>query len=199
MTMQLFSCSLFAFSASLDAFIVGITYGIRRVHITFWQNLLVSFITLIGTVLSLGFGYILVPLLSPTTATFAGSILLILLGMYYILKYIFSALKDSFLIKEPSLREMQKTSSDSQLPLHLKELLVLGIALSFNNMGIGVGASIAGLSPIPTALFTLIFSIVFLGLGNRLGKLRILGNAGPFADVLSGVLLVGLGSSMLLF
>ena len=40
---------LFGISASLDALLVGIGYGLRKVRIRLWQNLTISLVTLAGT------------------------------------------------------------------------------------------------------------------------------------------------------
>ena len=192
--MQLFSSSLFAVSASLDALIVGITYGIKKVHIGFLTNLLVSLVTLAGTVVSIGLGLKLAPLFPPRAASLAGSAILILLGGYYILKFLIQALKKYLEKRQLTAAEMQHTSSAAPRDvLSLRETILLGIALSVNNMGIGIGASIAGLELLPAASATFIFSICFLYLGNRLGKMRFLRIADRFADPLSGLLLIGLG------
>lgn len=192
--MPLFSSSLFAVSASLDALIVGITYGIKKVHIGFWTNLLVSLITLAGTVVSIGLGLKLAPLFPAKAATLAGSAILILLGGYYILKFLIQAVKKYLANRQLTATEMQKTSSvPVRETLPLRETVLLGIALSVNNMGIGIGASIAGLELLPTAAATFLFSVCFLYLGNRLGKIRLLRIADRFADPLSGLLLIGLG------
>lgn len=192
--MQLFSSSLFAVSASLDALIVGITYGIKKVHISFLTNLLVSLITLAGTVISIGLGLKLAPLFPPQAATLAGSALLILLGGYYIIKYLVQAVKQYLASRQLTATEMQgATAPPVKESLTLRETVLLGIALSVNNMGIGIGASIAGLELLPTAAATFLFSVCFLYLGNRLGKIRLLRIADRFADPLSGLLLIGLG------
>ena len=52
--MQLFPSLLFGISASLDALLVGISYGLRKVRIRLWQNLVISLVTLSGTCLSVG-------------------------------------------------------------------------------------------------------------------------------------------------
>lgn len=192
--MQLFSSFLFAVSASLDAFIVGITYGIRRVHILFWQNMLVSLITLAGTVLSIGLGRKLSPLLPPQAARAAGSSILILLGAYYIIKFMILSLKKYLNDKQLTSSEIQKASAEkTDIALTLRETLLLGAALSVNNMGIGIGASIAGLQLVPTAIITLVLSVALLLAGNRLGKIHLLRIADRFSDPLSGLLLIGLG------
>lgn len=194
--MQLFSSMLFAVSASLDAFIVGITYGIRRIHISFAQNLIVSLITLTGTIISIALGLKLAPLLPAGAATLAGSAILILLGGYYIVKYLIQTLRNYFDKCKLPPGEMRKASAEDENrknTLSIKETVLLGAALSVNNMGIGIGASIAGLTLVPTAILTLLFSLLFLYLGNRLGKIRLLRIADNLADPISGLLLIGLG------
>lgn len=54
---------LFGISASLDALLVGMAYGIRQVRILPWQNLAISLVTLLGTCLSVGLGHRLAALL----------------------------------------------------------------------------------------------------------------------------------------
>lgn len=200
--MQLVSSLLFAVSASLDSLIVGITYGIKKVHITFLQNILVSLITLAGTVVSIGLGLKLAPLLPPRAASLAGSAILILLGGYYILKYLISVIRNYLEFRRTLPGEIRKTSNDGKKEkavLTLRETALLGAALSVNNMGIGIGASIAGLSLVTTAIVTFLFSVFLLFLGNRLGKIRLLCIADQFADPLSGLLLIALGICEFIF
>lgn len=78
---------LFGISASLDALLVGISYGIRRVRICFWQNLVISLVTLLGTCLSVGLGRYLAAFLPDMVSDYAGCLVLILLGVYYIFKW----------------------------------------------------------------------------------------------------------------
>lgn len=192
--MQMLPPLLFGVSASLDALLVGVTCGIRRVRISPWQNLLISFITLAGTCLSVGLGTRLLLVLPIHIATLAGSMVLILLGIYYIVKSMLQYLEKYQQRNIPQVGEIQQTSiEDYNNTLESKEALALGFALSANNVGIGLSASIAGLSLVPTAVVTLFFSLVFLFLGNRLGRcslLRLMGNA---ADSLTGILLICLG------
>lgn len=192
----LFSSLLFAISASLDAFIVGITYGIRKIHINIAQNLIISIITLAGTVISILLGSWLAPFFPAQAAKAAGSIMLAMLGLYYIIKFMICAIKKYLYERKITENEIQKTSEDAahnQPEFTLKEIVALGIALSVNNMGIGIGASIAGLSLLPTAVITLLLSVCLLALGNCIGKVKFLRMADKYADPLSGILLIGLG------
>lgn len=273
--MQIISSLLFGISASLDALIMGITYGIRKIHIKLWQNLLISLVTLLGTCLSICFGRWqsallkgLLPAfsLSIPLERFIGSMTLVLFGMYYLVKFMLSLQKKypkTQILEEPAaplqetcnfqktanspkasrpqealsaqnihpskktmnseknchsqealrsqnirhsqraadsqkvsgpqgIRDIQKTEHCPAF-LSLKASLLLGFALSVNNMGIGLGASIAGLSLIPAAICTFLFSAVFLGLGNCLGKSHLSDLLGKAATPVSGLLLLGLG------
>lgn len=182
--MQLFPSLLFGISASLDALIVGVAYGIRRIRICLWQNLLISLITLLGTCLSMGLGVFLIPFLPPAAAQAAGSIILMLFGAYYMIKSMLGFFKKC---RKKQDFPLQAAS------LSFPELLSLGLSLSANNMGIGLSASMAGLSPVPAAISTLLCSFFFLFLGNCAGSLRFFRPAQNAGELLSGVLLIFLG------
>lgn len=85
---QLLSSVLFGLSASLDTLIMGIGYGIKKVRVSFPQNLVISAIALAGTILSVALGGRAVPLLGSGAAKLAGSFLLFLMGGYYLHKFI---------------------------------------------------------------------------------------------------------------
>lgn len=183
--MQIFPSLLFGISASLDALLVGISFGIRTIRIRFWQNLVISGITLLGTCLSVGFGDWLTPRLPHLLSRYVGSLILMFYGVWYMVKWLLKKLTDS--------RELSQTSA-ACLPTGLspREVLLLGASLSINNMGIGLSASIAGLTLLPAAVATLFCSVLFLLAGNRLGRSRLLQLLGTAAEPLSGILLMAL-------
>ena len=206
---MLLSSLLFGVSASLDALLVGISYGIRQIRIRFWQNLVISLITLLGTCLSVGLGHQLIPFLPTAIQGCAGSLILILLGLYYIAKWAISFIQthkitNSREITSTSVPEdpteaataygRESASASADLPqLKLAEVFTLSLTLSLNNLSAGLSASLAGLTLLPAAISTLACSILFLFFGNRLGQSPILQLAGKAADPLSGILLIGLG------
>ena len=197
--MSFLSSLLFGISASLDALLVGIGYGLRRVRIRPWQNLFISFIALLGTCISACIGSRLLPLLPSFLGSCIGSLILILLGVYYVTKWIFPLVKSRKLsCKEKG--ELIEMSADQPLPrLSAWETLILSMTLSLNNIGIGLSASMAGLPLLPSAIATFICSLFFLLAGNRLGRSRFLRLLGCAADPLSGLLLIGLGILQLAF
>lgn len=206
---MLISSLLFGISASLDALLVGISYGVRQVHIRFWQNLIISLVTLLGTCLSVGLGHKLIPLLPKAFQGCAGSVILILLGLYYIAKWVFTSIRNCRPKAPPETAKTPEIASacvndavftgdispaiTPSSQLKLMEVFTLSLTLSLNNLSAGLSASLAGLTLIPTAVSTLACSILFLFSGNRLGRSPVLQMAGRAADPLSGILLIGLG------
>lgn len=87
--MQLLPSLLFGTSASLDALLVSISCGLRRVHIQILQNLIISLVSLLGTCLSVCLGIRLLSFLPVSFSGCIGSIILILLGLYYVIKRFF--------------------------------------------------------------------------------------------------------------
>ena len=192
--MQLVPSLLFGISASLDALLVGVSYGLRGVHVRLLQNLFISMVALLGTCLSVGFGGLLTPLLPSLISRLAGSLILMLLGLYYIAKWTLTFLQN----RTPEIKANPEASaliSAERSPgsLTASEVLLLSFTLSANNLGIGLSASIAGLTLIPAATATCICSILFLYLGNRLGRSRLMRLIGGLSDPISGILLISLG------
>lgn len=188
--MQLVPSLLFGISASLDALLVGVSYGLRGVRIQLLQNLFISLVALLGTCLSVGLGGFLTSLLPPMVCSCAGSLILMFLGIYYIAKWTLAVLQDRTADHFSDSKESALTSTNQSLCLTAAEVFFLSITLSANNLGIGLSASIAGLTLIPAATATCICSILFLYLGNRLGESRLMQLIGNLADPISGALLI---------
>ena len=189
--MQLIPSLLFGISASLDALLVGISFGLRGVHVRPLQNLFISLIALLGTCLSVGLGGLVTPLLPPMIGSYAGSLILMLLGIYYITKWILAVLQNRIQDHLPD-SEAPALISAEKAPtcLTAPQVLLLSLTLSANNLGIGLSASMAGLTLIPAATATCICSVLFLYLGNHLGRSRLLQIIGGLSDPLSGLLLI---------
>lgn len=191
--MLLIPSLLFGVSASLDALLVGVSFGLRGVHIRLLQNLFISLITLLGTCLSVSLGSFLTPLLPSVISNCAGSLILMFLGVYYITKWVLETVQDRAPDHRSKPEESALTSAEHiSSCLTMPQVLFLSLTLSVNNLGIGLSASMAGLTLIPAATATGICSVLFLYLGNRLGRSPLLQLIGDLADPLSGILLIGL-------
>ena len=189
---------LFGISASLDALLVGIGYGLRKVRIRLWQNLTISLVTLAGTCLSVGLGHRLAVLLPEAVGAYGGSLVLILLGLYYIVKWVASFLRSSRAAPPKPPMDYGKQEPAGPAPaLRLAEGFALSLTLSLNNLSAGLSASLAGLALAPAAIATFVCSVLFLASGNRLGGCRAFQLAGCGAEPVSGILLIGLGIAWL--
>ena len=198
--MQFLSSLLFGVSASLDSLLVGVSYGIRKVHIMLWQNLFIGSVTLLGTCLSIGAGHLLIPLLPEIVCRYAGSLILALLGIYYIIKWLVASLQNRHDNQLSHHSEISCVSApQKRKTLSFAEVFTLSLTLSLNNLGIGLSASLAGLILLPTAVATLICSGLLLFLGNQLGRCRLLQLAGSAAEPVSGILIIGLSFVQLIW
>lgn len=206
--MDILSPLLFGISANLDALLIGASYGFRKIHISFRQNLLISFITFLGSFLSIGLGRLLEPIFPANITAYVGSVLLILFGGYLLGKgllhgiQLLVALKEHETAPSSTFSSVDASSADAPSALPdkqnvlsptLTEVVALGIMLSMNNIGIGFGTGMAGITMLPTMIVTLSLSLLFMTLGNRLGASRLLRSVAVVADPLSGILLICLG------
>lgn len=196
--MHLISSLLFALSANIDSFIVGMSYGIKKSNIDLLKSTIISLVTLMGTVVAILMGTEISKFLPPSSTQAVGCALLIGLGLYYVVKSLFSYVKNKFKrigVKSNEVNPITdpRPSKETTL-LTLREGLFLGLALSINNFGMGIGASISGLRLVPTAILSLIVSVVFLYAGNLIGKTKVPHISDQTADLLSGLILVALGA-----
>lgn len=203
------SSVLFAISASLDALLTGLLLGLKKIRIPIHHNLCISGITLLGTFCAIWLGNSLSPYFSTPFLSVlgdsAGSIILSGMGLYYLGKAL-SARRRKKLCRSccdnppdsiPGLSPPDKTTAGpTNLPR--RKLLLLSLALSVNNMGIGVGAGLAGLPLISSCFFILLFSLLFLSAGNRLSRTAFSGLPDILSDLLCGLLLIVLGIVQLL-
>ncbi|MCI6465792.1 MAG: manganese efflux pump [Faecalicatena sp.] len=194
--MHLISSLLFALSANIDSFIVGMSYGIKKSDISLLKSTIISLVTLVGTIAAILMGTEISQLLPASCTVGIGCALLIGLGLYYILKALFGFLKNKIRKTEVKTNEHVSAPADQETKtalLTLKEGLYLGLALSINNFGMGIGASITGLRLVPTAVISLVVSVIFLYAGNFIGKTKMPRISDQTADIISGLILVGLG------
>ena len=125
--MHILSVILFALSANIDCLVIGLSYSLKKTIIDINSNLLIAFMSTIGTYFSMMLGSLLTRFLSINTANHIGSLILIVIGISMILQ------------KQQDIKQFQ-----SHKKITLKETFLLGFALSLNNIGLGIGASITG-------------------------------------------------------
>ncbi|MEG2038719.1 MAG: manganese efflux pump [Oscillospiraceae bacterium] len=163
----MFSIFLLAAAATGDSLLIGFNFGIKKVKITFSANLAISAICLVGTYLAMLCGKSLELLISPVYLTFLGGILLTALGV----GMLSSALKNSSqdYCKKMSAHpdDLDKNNSNT---IEVGEAIRLGLILSINNVGLGLGASMLKMNPILTCISCGVMNSVFLLSGSVLGN-----------------------------
>lgn len=204
---------LIAFVSNLDNFAVGVSYGTRKIFIPFKANFIIAIITGLGTFISMILGKFISNIFTTSEANFLGSLVIILVGVWIFVKELINLLK-----KKKSIDECEEKSIDRNIEnyglireiprilqnpfladndfsgyISIGESVVLGAALAVNNMANGIGAGLAGLNPIATALAAFVISLIFVWTGIKLGHDYIYNFLGKISGPIAGIILIILG------
>ncbi|MGL4761188.1 MAG: sporulation membrane protein YtaF [Sarcina sp.] len=176
--MTLIPILLFVLSASFDTFMVSLAYGTKNIRIGFLSNLVIAFVSALGTFLSMIFGAMLINIFPMKSANLLGAFVLLILGVYFILDYRKTKNMQSpdtlcssgntcpnAILKFPEIADTDKSGS-----IELRESVALAFALALNNFALGLAASITGLDVKLTTLFTFLFSLILIPLGVYVSK-----------------------------
>lgn len=192
--MHIISIVFFAICASSDNFIVGISYGINKIRIDIFNNIVIAFIAGLGTFISMLFGSIFLKFMTVRTANIVGSFTLIGLGIYLLIAYVVKSKKESHknnydvILDNPQVMDINNSKV-----IEFKEALFLGFILSINNIGLGIAASITGLNIYFTSIFSVLFGIVFIRLGSYVGRKLLSDKLAKYSEIFSYLLIIFLG------
>lgn len=194
--MHALSILLFAIASSSDNFIIGLSYGAKKIKINFTSNLLVALISCAGTVIAMLFGKLLCSFITPRLANIFGGIILTLFGVFMLFNTFRKEVNENKsqikhyngLLKNPEV--VDKNNSKT---IEFKEAVTLGIILCINNIGLGIGASITGLNIYTTSLSSLIFSILFIKIGCYFGSVISNSKLSEYSEGISAILIILLG------
>ena len=199
--MCLLASLLFAVSANVDNFSVGISYGIKKIRIGYLSNLLIAAISALGTFISMYAGMIISRTIPLNVSNALGGLILLILGLWQIIEslvnsYIIKAKtssKDNKITCEVLLNNPEIADIDKSGYIDVKESISLAFALTINNFGLGISTSMTGIEIVPTVAFTFLFSIFMLFTGYLLGERYLSKIAGKYAPLASGVIIFALG------
>ena len=194
MLSPLFSLLLLAFALSLDGFGVGITYGLRKMKIPLLSILIISLCSGVVICVSMQVGVLLARVVSPNAASVVGAVILVLMGCWSLVQMLMQKDDDHGavnakpldlmkidkpevfslelrhlgiviqILRTPSSADMDDSGSISSV-----EAMILGIALSLDACGAGLGAALLGFQPVWTSLVIAMFSGIFLVMGMKTG------------------------------
>lgn len=193
---HILSSILFAISANLDNFTVGIAYGVKNMKIPKSSNLLIAIVSAIGTILSMSIGVFVTKFIPSDIADMLGAFILVLLAMWFLIDFVRKTRKkisETNISNKNILDDPCEADKDKSGVIDIKESVILAFALTINNFGLGIGASITGLSISLTTIFTFIFSILAVIIGTKLGKGCFAKVLGKYAPLVSALMILFLG------
>ncbi|WP_338653557.1 sporulation membrane protein YtaF [Lysinibacillus sp. Y5S-8] len=190
----------FTLSSSIDNLGVGLSYGIRKIHVRFGKNLLIAIICFLMSMGGITFGVWLSTILPGMLPVIFGALLLFIIGIRIILlakprknepsKEVLQPKNGQSIFKNPEEADFNKSDE-----IGWGESILLGIALSANALTNGVGAGLLGLSPVVISLTAAIGSFITVWAGVKLGRkvadVQISSfTIGQFGTVISGLLML---------
>ncbi|WP_059103828.1 sporulation membrane protein YtaF [Shouchella shacheensis] len=203
------SLAMLAFALSLDSFGVGLTYGLRKIRIPLVSLVFIGCCSGISILIAMGFGTILQTYLSVNVAETLGALILIGIGAWALFEtYRPKKSADPRVEVERSkvdlefklfgfvihiLREPETADLDRSGTVTGKEAFLLGLALSLDAFGAGIGAALMGFSPIWLALCVGGLSAFLVLLGMKFGYIFSNSRVIRRLSFIPGLLLIILG------
>ncbi|MDZ5253024.1 sporulation membrane protein YtaF [Clostridium sp. LIBA-8841] len=194
--MSFLSIILFVVAASLDILVVSFAYGLKNIKINFSSTLVIAIISALGTLISMILGKLFLGAIPLKLGDIIGGLVLLGIGFYSIYSY-FKEKKalppnnsDStpspiFILENPEIADKDKSGT-----IDFKESLALAIALSINNFGLGIGASLSGLNIPFTTITTFFVSLIFISFGFYLSKTIKNKKVADNSNLISGVIII---------
>jgi putative sporulation protein YtaF len=181
--MVAYSFVLLALAVSLDSFGAGLTYGMKSIKIPFRSILIIAICSAVTFLLSMLLGFTLEQFITKKTGEVLGGLILLGIGVYSLWQ-VFLPEKENIekepknivlfeikslgivihILKKPVMADIDKSGSITGW-----EAVLLGIALSLDAFGAGIGAALIDLSPLLTTTSIAVMSALFLWGGMALG------------------------------
>ncbi|WP_100402132.1 sporulation membrane protein YtaF [Bacillus sp. FJAT-42315] len=202
------SLYMLAVAVSLDSFSAGLAYGLKRLKLPMKSSIVLSLCSAGSLLVAMMTGHILSRFISEQTASQIGGFILIGLGAWVLWQFFRADHKSDQLedqplvylefkrlgiviqiLKSPAAADLDKSGTISGM-----EAVLLGLALSLDSFGAGIGAALLGFSPFILAASVAGMNFLFVTSGLWCGR--------KFANVqwiqrvafLPGILLIILGT-----
>ncbi|WP_249365510.1 sporulation membrane protein YtaF [Cytobacillus citreus] len=206
--MHTISLLILAFAVSIDSFSVGLTYGLRKMRIPFKSIGIIACCSAIALMIAMTIGHITIQFLSPAFEESIGGIILICLGAWVLFQFFRPEKTRDILPHEKTivnfeikslglviniLKKPMSADFDKSGTITGIEALMLGLALSIDAFGAGIGAALLGYSPYLLALSVAIMSSMFVYFGLKVGS--VFSNSGWIQrfSFVPGLLLIVIG------
>jgi len=182
--MGYFPVFLLAFAVSMDSFSVGFTYGLRKMALPWKSALIIACCSALSMFTAVAMGKLASAWLPGWVAEMAGGLILILLGAWVLYQF-FRPSKESQAGNEErtivnyEIRSLGLVIKILKKPLSADfdlsgtitgiEAILLGLALSLDSFGAGIGAAMIGLPPVVLSLAAAVMSSGFVYAGIKCG------------------------------
>lgn len=183
---EIFSILLLGIALSLDSLTVGLTYGMRKVSIPFKSLIIISLSTFIVLLLAMGMGSMIERYISFEAGQRLGGLILIGIGIWILFGFFTSPKANTeqqpnykiikfdlkaFAVIIKILKKPMEADFDRSGKISGMEAFFLGLALSLDSFGAGIGAALIDLPPIIFSIIVTVFCTLFILVGIRMGKL----------------------------
>lgn len=200
-------------ASNLDNAGIGISYGVRKIRISLIPNFMIALMGFLLALLGGLFGNLISLWLTPFICQFISMIVLVSIGVYVLGQQYLANHKPEavFVFNQPHpkkealeegpaenvffriLRCPEEADWDNSKSIGLTESIILGIALSLNNLAGGFSAGVTNLNILATALVSGLFSFLFISLCASFGLKFAAGRLGEKATIISGIMLILVG------
>jgi putative sporulation protein YtaF len=184
-------------ASNLDNAGVGIAYGIKKIRVPFMGNLIIAVMGFLFAIVGGFFGNWVSSWLSPFICNVIGMIVLVIIGVWVLCQPLFEkkvnhrSSNRNLLLQ--ILQNPEEADLDRSKSVGFIESIILGVALSINNLAGGFDTGITHLNIWITSLISGVFSYVCVGLCVYLGS-RVSGEKlGKQASFISGIILILVG------
>jgi putative sporulation protein YtaF len=181
---QFGSLLLLAFAVSLDSFSVGFTYGMRKMRIPFKSIFIIACCSAVTLLIAMLVGDLMARIFPIYITEKLGGFILVLIGAWVLYQFFRPAKESSdeetektlinFEIKTLGiviniLRKPMTADIDKSGTITGVEAFLLGVALSLDAFGAGIGAALLGYSPIEMSILVACMSSLFVSIGIKSG------------------------------
>lgn len=176
-----------SFIASIDAFGIGITYGIKKTTISLIGKIILFLVPFFIIFISILFGEFFKTFLPISFTDKLASIILISIGLYILFK---SVNKTSNIYNDPLSSDI-----DNSKIIDYKEAIILSIAISLDSIGIGICSSMMNINAILFSFLISSFQLILLNIGIICGKkiLKLCTLPDNIYSIISSLLLIIIG------
>ena len=180
--------------SNLDNLGVGVALGIRRTRIGAMANLIVAGITMVATATAVTCGHLFAKLLPAAVTGWLGPLIIIAIGTGTVLTSARTHRRP-----DPPCASWEACRCPPEVAggVSWRGAIVFGVALSVNNLGVGVGAGVSGIPAVATTVSAGLLSLLFVGGGSRLGRVFSRLALGDHSALIAGMLLFAVGAAML--